>query len=626
LFDLGNTLKVYADEVSLRGASHPNHNQGDEEHLVRSRCIAEAAQFWMSIAQVNDSARMKLLREFFKFNLNANKFFALHALLRMPAPGNTAPAPDARHAPPASPFGRPGGIPEADRTNPCSFSRLPHYSFNTPESAVYPAEATHPFSPAPGETDEESRIRIDKSFRTLEDGFLRSFVIEGTMGGSKKLGEATEEIEKMGFSGLKEGAALVAIERSCKLDESERVASLSPFPENLGSGIRLEDASVQTNWSEIPVSHRRPGFGMPAPQSPIDLFSACPYLGKLRNHPGMKVADHQLLAELVAKTDKKKESKGYSSKAPFPCSMKEIVTAKSVDTSFASYLDFMNIEESTRPTSVVKEQSKGWPAGMVRVESYQEGQDDETEFVFKFPRHQSSLENAWSHTRVDGQLDVIPEEVKVAEETPIGKVRDNSEKPSVCTSLDTFEKPSVGTDPKSLVNADKSSEYTDEMLPKGNPKMFVTSESDDHDLFQNSSVDTEKLFPHFSEAAFSGAAFSEEKSHRPKRNVKVTGRIPGTLLTRTGNFFVRPDGTLKLTAPKMRNSSWGYMEDIRVRTQEGYFRSETLMSNPDTLMSNPDTDIDLASMNTLRFSSAPIASLKDGSIRTIVKIDSSQLI
>jgi hypothetical protein len=416
------------------------------------------------------------------------------------------------------------------------------------------------------------------------------------MGGSKKLGEATEEIEKMGFSGLKEGAALVAIERSCKLDESERVASLSPFRENLGSGIRLEDAFMQRNWSEIPVSHRRPGFAMPAPQSPVDLFSACPYLGKLRNHPGMKVADHKLLAELVAKTDKKKESKGYSSKAPFPCSMKEIVTAKSVDTSFASYLNFMNIEDSTRPTSVVKEQSKGWPAGMVRVESCQEG-----------PKHQSSLEDAWSHTRVDGQLDVIPEEVKVAEETPIGKVRGNPERPS------------VGTDPKSLVNAEKSSEYTDEMLPKGNPKMFVTSERDDHDLFQNSSVDTEKLFPHFSEAGFSEAAFSEEKSHRPKHNVKITGRIPGTLLTRTGNFFVRPDGTLKLTAPKMRNSSWGYMEDIRVRTQEGYFRN-------DSLMSNPDTDIDLASMETLRFSSAPIASHKDGRIRTIVKIDSSQLI
>jgi hypothetical protein len=87
------------------------------------------------------------------------------------------------------------------------------------------------------------------------------------------------------------------------------------------------------------------------------------------------------------------------------------------------------------------------------------------------------------------------------------------------------------------------------------------------DLFLKSSVDTEKFFPHLSEAAF-----LEEKSQRPKRNLKVTSaveRIPGTLLSRTENFFFLPDGTLKPTAPKMRNPKWGHKEDVRVRTHEG---------------------------------------------------------
>jgi hypothetical protein len=66
------------------------------------------------------------------------------------------------------------------RAKPCSLTRVTDYSFITPESAVYSAEATHPFSPAPCDTAEESRIRIDKNFRTLEHGFLRLFVIEGT--------------------------------------------------------------------------------------------------------------------------------------------------------------------------------------------------------------------------------------------------------------------------------------------------------------------------------------------------------------------------------------------------------------------------------------------------------------
>jgi hypothetical protein len=59
------------------------------------------------------------------------------------------------------------------------------------------------------------------------------------------------------------------------------------------------------------------------------------------------------------------------------------------------------------------------------------------------------------------------------------------------------------------------------------------------DLFLKSSVDTEKLFSHLSEAAF-----LEDKSQRPKRNLKAASaveRIPGTLLSRTENFFFQAD-------------------------------------------------------------------------------------
>jgi hypothetical protein len=509
---------------------------------------------------------------------------------------------------PARLFGRPGGVPDSERDKSCAFVELPGYSFMTPDSAVNFTLATHPFRPAAGESAEESRIRIDTSFRTLEDGFLRSFVIEETKAGSRKLGEATEEINRMGLSGLKDCAAILDIDLSCKLAESERASSRSPSPEDLLGEIHP---------SRLPESHGRQSVRMPMHQNSNNPLDSCPFLMNLRNKPGLKVSDHQLLAERVAETDMNKENKGYSSNVPFPSSIQDIVDQNSVVTTLTSSYGFKNMEESTRPTSV-QDQYEGKSAGMVRFKSSENDQEDIQGFMRTAPSHCSALQNAWSRTRVDGQLDVIPEEAKAVEETPVGKDL------KILTG-DTAEKTSVSTDQHSSVDADKGSENTEELPPqKRIRKVRFAIENDESDDSSNSSAGTEQLFPHMSEASIS------ERDHRPRSNRKkptVMSRVPGSPLTRTGNFCYLKDGTLKLTAPKMRNSKWVPKKDIR-NSNDGdgaHVRTETLLSCP-------DIELDFSSVQASRYDipdmSAVASSIKDGSFRpqSFVQIDSSELI
>ncbi|KAA8911081.1 hypothetical protein FN846DRAFT_1002485 [Sphaerosporella brunnea] len=321
LYELSVALKHYAAAVEARGSSEPNHNVATEGHVIRSRCISEAVMFWENIAQVNDGARLKLLKEFSSFNQNANQFFELHAAMHSPTKyipaGPTEKAVSRRKCPWKLGQQIHQGSKEIPRCPFMAMTRVSNPSSHTPKSAVY----RHSSLPGPahdGPTD-EAKLQIDQNFRALEDGFLKSFVIEGTMAGSHRLRSAVDILKKMAFDGLKEGADLLDIDLSGQLNGEPS----SP----LGGTKHRERHNL--DWSIFgsagtKKAHKSKGRGRVSDTA--RLLESCPFLSGLDIDAlnGVHV-NPELLLELIHRIDCLKQTKGCSSKAPYPATMKNMI-------------------------------------------------------------------------------------------------------------------------------------------------------------------------------------------------------------------------------------------------------------------------------------------------------------
>jgi hypothetical protein len=483
LFELAAALRDYANEIEERGSTNPNHNQPSTGHLIRSRCLEKSAAFWENIAQVNDGARMKLLCEFFKFNQNVHLFFELHSAMHVPAPtgGNRPPSLSYGTSPSAGladPHGShlhhlsPHHVGDAVRCS-LSLASLPKYSFGTPQSTIRPKPATQTSHPVVGESAEDPQIRIDNNFRALEDGFLRSFVVDGTTNGSKKLREVIEGIQRLGFGGLKDCAALLEIDLSCQVSSSQdekklRSPSSGTVEPNQNRVSDDEHLSAETNYfclrdatnhhHQFLASRRRyrsEEFQIPELDSDLTNRNrirgkekagprlTCPYFSGLNVealfsdlypiNAGLKVANLELLVDLIKKTENNKKNKGYSCMAPFPSSIKNIVgftkepstvtTKPNVSVSRNGYEDPFpkNDKESTAQSTIGQDDERLWGRerarpGILHMDSCQKIPDES--FKEFRPMHHyptSKLGNGWKNIRVGFKPSIVPREIFEAE-------------------------------------------------------------------------------------------------------------------------------------------------------------------------------------------------------------------
>jgi hypothetical protein len=103
-------------------------------------------------------------------------------------------------------------------------------------------------------------------------------------------------------------------------------------------------------------------------------------------------------AEPISTIDLSKEIKVYSFKAPIASSIEELKSVDEFANTFAISYGFKEIKEVHSPSTVVKDDSKGWSAGIVRGNSYQDGLEEVKQFMLTFRNHQGSFEKAGSQT------------------------------------------------------------------------------------------------------------------------------------------------------------------------------------------------------------------------------------